>query len=265
MQQYLDLLDHILKNGKDKGDRSGFGLLSTFGYQMRFDLTKGLPLLTTKKMPIKTLTQELLWLLSGETNIRYLREHNVHIWDTFADEKGELGPVYGFQWRRWPRLDGGEVDQIKNVIEEIKTMPNSKCMIVSAWNAADIKKMRLPPCPTLFQFNVTAGRLSCQLYQRSGDTFLGVPFDIAQYSLLTMMVAQVCGIEYFEFVHTLGDAHLYRNHIKQAKLQLERKPRFLPKMRLNPKVKSINDFSIDDFTLEDYDPHPHIKAPLVEL
>lgn len=265
MKQYLDLLRHILENGVAKGDRSGFGLLSTFGYQMRFNLNNGFPLLTTKKMPIKTLTHELLWFLSGSTNIRYLQENNVHIWDTFADEKGELGPVYGSQWRFWPRPEGRYVDQIKNVIAEIKTMPNSKCMIVSAWNAADIKKMRLPPCHTLFQFNVTAGKLSCQLYQRSGDVLLGIPFNIAEYSLLTLMVAQVCDLEPYEFVHTIGDAHLYKNHIEQVKLQLTREPKPLPKMKLNPKIKDIDDFTIDDFELEGYKPHPHIKAPLVEL
>lgn len=265
MKQYLDLLQHILGNGVDKGDRSGFGLLSTFGYQMRFDLTQGFPLLTTKKMPIKTLIHELLWFLSGSTNVSYLQENNVHIWDTFADEKGELGPVYGYQWRHWPTLEGGEIDQIRNVIEEIKMMPNSKCMIVSAWNAENIKKMRLPPCHTLFQFNVTQGKLSCQLYQRSGDVFLGVPFNIAEYSLLTMMIAQVCELEVNKFVHTLGDAHLYKNHLEQAKLQLTREPRPLPKMTLNPEIKDIDDFTLDDFELKDYDPYPHIKAPLVEL
>lgn len=265
MKQYLDLLRHILENGIDKGDRSGFGLLSTFGYQMRFNLNDGFPVLTTKKMPIKALTHELLWFLSGSTNIRYLQENNVHIWDTFADEEGELGPIYGYQWRFWPKPEGGYVDQIKEVIKEIETMPNSKCMIVSAWNAADIKEMRLPPCHTSFQFNVTAGRLSCQLYQRSGDSFLGIPFNIAEYSLLTLMVAQVCDLKPYEFVHTIGDAHLYKNHLEQAKLQLTREPRPLPKMKLNPEIKDIDDFTIDDFELEGYNPHPHIKAPLVEL
>jgi thymidylate synthase len=262
MRQYLDLLQHILNNGVQKGDRTGTGTLSVFGYQTRFDLSEGFPLLTTKKLHLRSIIYELLWFLSGDTNVRYLQEHGVTIWNEWADENGELGPIYSYQWRSWPTPDAGPIDQISQVIEQIRAHPDSRRLIVSAWNVADIPKMRLPPCHCLFQFCVVNGRLSCQLYQRSADVFLGVPFNIASYALLTMMIAQVCHLEIGEFIHTLGDAHLYLNHLDQARLQLTREPRPLPKMTLNPAVKSIFDFKYEDFTLTGYDPHPHIKAPI---
>jgi len=262
MRQYLDLLQHILNHGVGKDDRTGTGTLSVFGHQARYDLTQGFPLLTTKKLHLRSIIHELLWFLSGSTNVAYLHEHGVTIWDEWADESGELGPVYGAQWRSWPSRDGGVIDQISRVVEGIRTNPDSRRHIVSAWNVADLGSMRLPPCHALFQFWVAEGRLSCQLYQRSADTFLGVPFNIASYALLTMMVAQVCGLEAHEFVHTLGDAHLYSNHLEQARLQLTRDPRPLPRMELNPAVESIFDFTYDDFLLRDYDPHPAIKAPI---
>jgi thymidylate synthase len=262
MRQYLDLLQHILDHGVEKGDRTGTGTRSVFGYQMRFDLTRGFPLLTTKKLHIRSIFYELLWFLRGDTNVRWLREHGVTIWDEWADENGELGPVYGHQWRSWPARDGGTIDQIARVVESIRTNPDSRRHIVSAWNVADVDSMKLPPCHALFQFWVANGRLSCQLYQRSADVFLGVPFNIASYALLTLMVAQVTGLQAAEFVHTLGDAHLYSNHLEQARLQLTREPRPLPRMILNPEVRSIFDFAYEDFTLEAYDPHPAIKAPI---
>ena len=262
MRQYLDLLQHILDTGARKSDRTGTGTLSVFGYQMRLDLAEGFPLLTTKKLHLRSIIHELLWFLSGDTNVRYLHQHGVTIWDEWADEQGELGPVYGHQWRSWPGPDGQKIDQIARVVEQIRTEPDSRRHIVSAWNVPDVDKMALPPCHTLFQFYVAEGRLSCQLYQRSADVFLGVPFNIASYALLTMMVAQVCGLEPAELVHTFGDAHLYVNHLDQARLQLAREPRPLPGMRINPEVRSIFDFQYDDFTLEDYHPHPHIKAPI---
>ena len=262
MKQYLELLQHIFDDGVDKGDRTGTGTRSCFGYQMRFDLREGFPALTTKKVHLPSIIHELLWFLSGDTNIRYLNENGVKIWDQWADEEGNLGPVYGYQWRHWKTPAGGEVDQIANLIEQIRTTPDSRRHIVSAWNVADIDRMALPPCHLLFQFHVVNGSLSCQLYQRSADVFLGVPFNIASYALLTMMVAQVCGLEPAEFVHTFGDVHLYSNHIEQAREQLTREPRPLPKMRLNPAVTSIFEFTYDDFTLENYQPHPHIKAPI---
>lgn len=260
MQQYLDLLQKLLDEGTRKEDRTGTGTLSLFGYQMRFNLQEGFPVLTTKKLHLRSIIHELLWFLKGDTNIKYLKDNNVSIWDEWADENGNLGPVYGYQWRSWPTPDGRHVDQISQLIQQIKNNPDSRRMIVSAWNVADIEKMALPPCHCLFQFYVADGKLSCQLYQRSADTFLGVPFNIASYSLLTMMVAQVCDMEYGEFVHTFGDVHLYSNHIEQAKLQLTRDTRPLPQMKINPDVKSIFDFTIDDFQLLNYDPHPHIKA-----
>ncbi len=260
MQTYLDLMRHILDNGTDKADRTGTGTRSVFGYQMRFDLAQGFPLLTTKKLHLRSIIYELLWFLRGDTNIKYLKDHQVSIWDEWADEHGELGPVYGYQWRSWPAPDGRHIDQISNVVNQIKNNPDSRRLMVSAWNPALVDEMALPPCHALFQFYVAGGRLSCQLYQRSADVFLGVPFNIASYALLTMMVAQVCGLRAGEFVHTLGDAHLYRNHFEQAQLQLQRKPRSLPTMRLNPEVSSIFDFKFEDFELSDYDPHPHIKA-----
>lgn len=260
MEQYHALLKHILENGVKKNDRTGTGTLSVFGYQMRFDLQKGFPLVTTKKLHVKSIIHELLWFLKGETNIAYLHQNGVTIWDEWADENGNLGPVYGYQWRSWPDYHGGHIDQITNVIEQIKTNPDSRRLIVSAWNVAQIDQMALPPCHILFQFYVADGKLSCQLYQRSADTFLGVPFNIASYALLTMMVAQVCNLQTGEFIHTLGDAHLYLNHIEQAKLQLSRDFRPLPKMKLNPEIKNIFDFTYDDFQLEGYDPHPHIRA-----
>jgi thymidylate synthase len=260
MRQYLDLMQHVLDNGVRKSDRTGTGTLSVFGYQMRFDLAAGFPLVTTKKMHLKSIIHELLWFLSGDTNIRYLKDNGVRIWDEWADAEGNLGPVYGAQWRSWPTPDGGSIDQIKTVVEQIRRNPDSRRLIVSAWNPADVDRQALPPCHVLFQFYVANGRLSCQLYQRSGDVFLGVPFNIASYALLTMMVAQVTGLKPGDFIHTFGDAHLYANHVEQARLQLSRAPRALPVMRLNPEVHSIFDFVYDDFTLENYDPHPHIKA-----
>lgn len=262
MRQYLDLLQHILDHGVEKPDRTGTGTISVFGYQTRFDLRERFPLLTTKKLHTKSIIYELLWFLQGDTNIRYLNDHGVKIWDDWADENGNLGPIYGCQWRSWPTPDGRKIDQISRVIEQIKTQPYSRRHIVSAWNVGEIERMALPPCHLLFQFNVVEGRLSCLLYQRSADVFLGVPFNIASYALLTMMVAQVCGLEPGELVHTFGDAHLYLNHLEQARLQLGRELRTLPRMRLNPDVRSIFDFDFDDFTLEGYDPHPHIKAPI---
>jgi thymidylate synthase len=262
MRPYLDLLRHILDHGTPKSDRTGTGTLSVFGYQMRFDLAQGFPLLTTKRLHLRSILHELLWFLAGDTNVRYLHEHGVTIWDEWADAEGDLGPVYGAQWRSWPTPDGGAIDQISRVVEGIRTNPDSRRHIVSAWNVAAIDQMALPPCHALFQFWVAEGRLSCQLYQRSADTFLGVPFNIASYALLTMMVAQVCGLAPGDFVHTLGDAHLYVNHLEQARLQLTREPRKLPTMTLNPEVKSIFDFRFEDFTLSGYDPHPAIQAPI---
>ena len=262
MKQYLDLVRHVLDHGVQKGDRTGTGTLSVFGYQTRFDLSRGFPAVTTKKLHMKSIIYELLWFLRGETNVKWLQERGVSIWDEWADERGELGPVYGHQWRSWPAQDGSTIDQISNVVEMIKKTPDSRRLIVSAWNVAEVDKMKLPPCHTLFQFYVAGGKLSCQLYQRSADIFLGVPFNIASYALLTMMMAQVCGLEPGDFVHTFGDAHLYHNHLEQAKTQLAREPRALPTMRLNPKVKSIYAFEYEDFTLEKYDPHPAIKAPI---
>lgn len=260
MKQYLDLMHTILEEGHYKADRTGTGTYSIFGYQMRFDLQKGFPLLTTKKLHLRSIIYELLWFLRGDTNIQYLHDHNVTIWDEWADENGNLGPVYGKQWRSWEAPDGRVIDQITNLIEQIKRNPDSRRLIVSAWNPADVDQMALPPCHTMFQFYANDGQLSCQLYQRSADVFLGVPFNIASYALLTMMVAQVCGLQAKEFVHTFGDAHIYSNHVEQAKLQLSRDPRPLPQMRINPTVESIFDFQYEDFTLENYDPHPHIKA-----
>lgn len=260
MKNYLNLLEKILNEGVKKEDRTGTGTLSIFGHQMRFDLSDGFPLLTTKKLYLKGIIHELLWFLKGDTNIKYLLDNNVHIWDEWADENGDLGPVYGHQWRSWPDYDGGVIDQIEYVVNQIKTNPNSRRMIVSAWNVAEVNKMALPPCHTLFQFYVCNGRLSLQLYQRSADTFLGVPFNIASYALLTMMMAQVTGLEPGDFVHTTGDTHLYLNHLEQARLQLTREPRPLPTMRLNPDVKSLYDFKFEDFELVGYDPWPHIKA-----
>jgi thymidylate synthase len=262
MRPYLDLLRHILDHGVEKGDRTGTGTLSVFGYQMRFDLTRGFPLLTTKKLHLRSILYELLWFLRGDTNVRWLQEHGVTIWDEWADENGELGPVYGHQWRSWPARDGGTIDQIARVVESLRTNPDSRRHIVSAWNVADIDSMKLPPCHALFQFWVAEGRLSCQLYQRSADVFLGVPFNIASYALLTMMVARATDLQPAEFVHTLGDAHLYLNHLEQARLQLTREPRPLPRMEINPEVQSIFDFQYEDFTLTGYDPHPAIKAPI---
>lgn len=262
MVQYLNLLDHILKHGIRKDDRTGTGTISVFGYQMRFDLQEGFPLLTTKKLHLKSIIHELLWFLKGETNIRYLNENGVTIWDEWADANGELGPVYGYQWRSWPTADGRHIDQISRVVDSLKNNPDSRRHIVSAWNVGEIENMALPPCHVLFQFYVANGKLSCQLYQRSADVFLGVPFNIASYALLTMMMAQVCGYEPGEFVHTLGDTHIYLNHIEQVKLQLTREPRKLPRMVINPEVKSIFDFKYTDFKLEDYNPHPHIKGDI---
>ncbi len=260
MQQYLDLLDHILTHGHKKNDRTGTGTISVFGYQMRFDLSKGFPVLTTKKVHLRSIIYELLWFLKGETNIAYLKENGVSIWDEWADEDGNLGPVYGSQWRSWPTSDGKQIDQISQLVEQIKVNPNSRRLLVSAWNPAEIDKMALPPCHIIFQFYVNDGKLSCQLYQRSADVFLGVPFNIASYALLTMMMAQVCNLKPGEFIHTLGDAHLYLNHIEQAKLQLSRETRQLPEMKINPEKKDIFSFVFEDFELIDYDPHPHIKA-----
>ena len=260
MRQYLDLMEHVLADGVEKHDRTGTGTLSVFGHQMRFDLDEGFPLVTTKKLHLKSIVYELLWFLRGDTNVKYLHEHGVSIWDEWADDAGELGPVYGQQWRSWPSPDGGAIDQIADVIAGIRKTPDSRRLIVSAWNPPDIAKMALPPCHCLFQFYVAKGRLSCQLYQRSADIFIGVPFNIASYALLTMMVAQVTGLQPGEFIHTFGDAHLYLNHLEQARLQLARAPRALPAMRLNPAVKDIFGFRYEDFTLAGYEPHPHIKA-----
>lgn len=260
MKQYHDLLQHILDNGTKKEDRTGTGTISVFGYQMRFDLNDGFPCLTTKKLHLRSIIHELLWFLKGDTNIQYLKENNVSIWDEWADEDGNLGPVYGSQWRSWPAADGRHIDQIKQVLDQIKNNPDSRRIIVSAWNVGEIDKMALPPCHAFFQFYVADGKLSCQLYQRSADTFLGVPFNIASYALLTMMMAQVCGLKPGDFVHTLGDAHLYSNHLDQARLQLTRDFRPLPQMKMNPNVKDLFDFKYEDFELLNYDPHPHIKA-----
>ncbi|MBE49573.1 MAG: thymidylate synthase [Flammeovirgaceae bacterium] len=260
MKQYHDLLKHILKNGKKKSDRTGTGTLSVFGYQMRFDLIKGFPCLTTKKLHLRSIIHELLWFLKGESNIKYLKDNKVRIWDEWADEKGDLGPVYGVQWRKWKDKNGNSLDQIKNLIFDIKNNPHSRRHIVSAWNVGDLNNMALPPCHTMFQFYVNENKLSCQLYQRSADVFLGVPFNIASYALLTMMISHVCGLKYGDFVHTFGDVHLYLNHLDQAKLQLTRKPYDLPKMKINKKINDIFSFQYDDFELVDYKFHPHIKA-----
>ncbi|MDE6085076.1 MAG: thymidylate synthase [Muribaculaceae bacterium] len=260
MKQYLDLLRHIRDNGTDKGDRTGTGTRSVFGYQMRFNLEDGFPVLTTKKLHLKSIIHELLWFLKGDTNVKYLQENGVRIWNEWADENGDLGHIYGYQWRSWPDYDGGFIDQITEAIETIRNNPDSRRIIVSAWNVADIKNMNLPPCHAFFQFYVADGKLSLQLYQRSADSFLGVPFNIASYALLLMMVAQVTGLKPGEFVHTLGDAHIYNNHMEQVEEQLSREPRRLPRMILNPEVKNIFDFRYEDFSLEDYDPMPHIKA-----
>ena len=262
MKQYLDLMRHVRKNGVFKDDRTGTGTYSVFGYQMRFDLSAGFPLVTTKKTFLKGIIHELLWFLSGSTNIKYLTDHDVHIWDEWADEHGELGPVYGSQWRSWPGPDGATIDQISRVVNDLKNNPDSRRHIVSAWNVAEVDDMALPPCHSLFQFYVADGRLSCQLYQRSADIFLGVPFNIASYALLNMMIAQVIGLKVGDFVHTLGDAHLYTNHLEQTDKQLQRDPRPLPSIHINPDVKDILGFAIDDFELKDYDPHPGIKAPI---
>lgn len=260
MKQYLDLLQHILDHGTDKSDRTGTGTRSVFGYQMRFDLSEGFPLVTTKKLHLKSIIYELLWFLRGETNIGYLHEHNVRIWDEWADPDGNLGPVYGAQWRHWQAPDGRIIDQISEVLRQIRTTPDSRRMIVSAWNVGQLDQMALMPCHALFQFYVADGKLSCQLYQRSADMFLGVPFNIASYALLTLMIAQVTGLKPGEFIHSLGDAHIYRNHFDQVRLQLTRQPRPLPVMKLNPQVTDLFDFRYEDFTLEGYDPHPHIKG-----
>ena len=255
-------MQHVLNEGTQKHDRTGTGTISVFGYQMRFNLQEGFPLVTTKKCHLRSIIHELIWFLKGDTNIAYLKENGVSIWDEWADENGNLGPVYGSQWRSWPTANGQHIDQIKQVINQIKTNPDSRRLIVSAWNVGEIEHMALPPCHAFFQFYVADGNLSCQLYQRSADIFLGVPFNIASYALLTMMVAQVCGLQAGDFVHTLGDAHLYNNHLEQTRLQLSREPRPLPSMKLNPNVSDIFDFTFEDFTLENYDPHPHIKAPV---
>lgn len=260
MKQYHDLMKHVLENGATKTDRTGTGTISVFGYQMRFDLKEGFPMLTTKKLHLKSILHELLWFLKGDTNIKYLKENGVRIWDEWADENGNLGPVYGSQWRSWQAADGRAIDQITQVVNQIKNNPDSRRMIVSAWNVGEIDKMKLPPCHAFFQFYVADGKLSCQLYQRSADIFLGVPFNIASYAILTMMMAQVCNLQPGEFIHTLGDAHLYSNHIDQAKLQLTREFRPLPTLKINPDVKDIFGFKFEDFSLEGYDPHPHIKA-----
>ena len=260
MKQYLDLMKHVLDNGTQKHDRTGTGTLSVFGYQMRFNLQDGFPLVTTKKLHLKSIIHELIWFLQGDTNIAYLKENGVRIWDEWADENGNLGPIYGHQWRSWPKPDGGHIDQISQVVNQIKNNPDSRRIMVSAWNVADVERMALPPCHSLFQFYVANGKLSCQLYQRSADIFLGVPFNIASYALLTMMMAQVCNLQYGDFIHTFGDAHLYNNHIEQANLQLSREPRPLPIMKINPDVKDIFQFKFEDFTLENYDPWPHIKG-----
>ena len=260
MKQYLDLLRHILKNGTRKDDRTGTGTTSCFGYQMRFDLSEGFPLLTTKKVHLKSIIHELLWFLNGDTNVKYLQDNGVRIWNEWADADGNLGHIYGYQWRSWPDHEGGHIDQIKEVIETIKNNPDSRRIIVSAWNVGDIKNMNLPPCHAFFQFYVADGKLSLQLYQRSADTFLGVPFNIASYALLTMMVAQVCGLKPGDFIHTFGDVHIYNDHREQVELQLTRTPRRLPRMKINPEVKDIFSFRYEDFTLEDYDPYPTIKG-----
>ncbi|GAB3934016.1 thymidylate synthase [Mucilaginibacter myungsuensis] len=269
MKQYLDLMRHVLENGAQKHDRTGTGTISVFGYQMRFNLKEGFPLVTTKKLHLKSIIHELIWFLSGDTNIKYLKDNGVKIWDEWADADGNLGPVYGYQWRSWPTPDGRHIDQISQVVKTLKTNPDSRRIMVSAWNVGDVEHMALPPCHSLFQFYVepanpakgeTRGKLSCQLYQRSADIFLGVPFNIASYALLTMMMAQVCDLDYGDFIHTFGDAHLYNNHIEQTNLQLSREPRPLPTMKINPDVKDIFDFKFEDFTLENYDPHPHIKG-----
>jgi len=262
MNQYLKLLEHVKQNGQKKEDRTGTGTISVFGYQMRFNLNKSFPLLTTKKVHLKSVIYELLWFLSGDTNIKYLKDNGVSIWDEWADENGNLGPVYGHQWRSWPTSEGKEIDQISNLINQIKKTPDSRRLIVSAWNVGEINKMKLPPCHCFFQFYVADGRLSCQLYQRSADIFLGVPFNIASYALLTQMIAHVCGLECGEFIHTLGDAHIYTNHINQVNEQLRRKPKKLPQIKINPSVKNIFDFKYEDFSLEGYDPYPLIKAPV---
>ena len=262
MRQYLDLMRHVLEHGARKNDRTGTGTLSVFGAQLRFDLNAGFPLLTTKKVHLKSIVHELLWFLKGDTNTRYLKESGVTIWDEWADAKGDLGPVYGYQWRSWPAPDGRHIDQVSQVIEQIRKNPDSRRLIVSAWNVADLPKMALLPCHAFFQFYVAEGRLSCQLYQRSADLFLGVPFNIASYALLTLMMAQVCGLKAGDFVHTFGDTHLYLNHLEQAREQLARSPRRLPVMRLNPAVKGLFEFKYEDFTLENYDPHPAIRAPI---
>ena len=260
MKQYHDLMRHILENGVEKGDRTGTGTRSVFGYQMRFDLSEGFPVVTTKKLHLRSIIHELLWFLNGDTNIKYLKENGVSIWDDWADENGDLGPVYGYQWRHWPARDGGTIDQITKLITQIKQNPNSRRLMVSAWNVADVDNMALPPCHALFQFYVADGKLSCQLYQRSADVFLGVPFNIASYALLVLMVAQVCDLEPGEFIHTFGDAHLYSNHFEQTELQLSRDFRPLPTMKINPEIKDIFGFKFEDFELVGYDPHPHIKA-----
>jgi thymidylate synthase len=260
MKQYLDLMRHVMETGTQKHDRTGTGTISVFGYQMRFNLQEGFPLVTTKKLHLKSIIHELIWFLQGDTNIKYLKDNGVRIWDEWADEQGNLGPVYGYQWRSWPTPDGGHIDQIKQIIHQIKNNPDSRRIIVSAWNVADVNQMALPPCHMLFQFYVADGKLSCQLYQRSADIFLGVPFNIASYALLTMMVAQVCDLQLGDFVHTFGDAHLYNNHLEQTQLQLSRDPRPLPTMKINPDVKDIFDFKFEDFELKNYDPWPHIKG-----
>ncbi|HIF15049.1 MAG TPA: thymidylate synthase [Bacteroidetes bacterium] len=260
MRQYLDLMNHVLNNGTQKHDRTGTGTISTFGYQMRFDLSKGFPLLTTKKLHLRSIIYELLWFLNGDTNIAYLKENKVRIWDDWADKNGELGPVYGHQWRSWPKPNGEHIDQISQLVERLKNNPDSRRHIVSAWNVSDVENMALPPCHCLFQFYVADGKLSCQLYQRSADTFLGVPFNIASYALLTMMLAQVCNLEPGEFIHTFGDVHIYSNHHEQVELQLSREPKPLPVMNINTNVRSIFDFKFEDFQLLNYEPHPHIKG-----
>ncbi|MCK4919645.1 MAG: thymidylate synthase [Bacteroidales bacterium] len=262
MKQYLDLLSHVIESGHEKKDRTGTGTISTFGYQMRFDLQEGFPALTTKKLHLKSIIHELIWFLSGNTNVKYLNENGVKIWNEWANENGDLGPIYGYQWRSWPSPDGKHIDQISQVIESIKVNPDSRRHIISAWNVSELKNMALPPCHILFQFYVSNGKLSCQLYQRSADIFLGVPFNIASYALLTMMIAQETGLEPGDFIHTLGDAHIYMNHIDQVKIQLKRKPKNLPKMILNEKITKVLDFSYEDFTLEDYNPDPHIKGTI---
>lgn len=262
MKQYLELLDHVLKNGTKKEDRTGTGTISTFGYQMRFNLQNGFPLLTTKKLHLKSIIYELLWFLNGDTNIKYLNDHGVKIWDEWANESGNLGNIYGYQWRSWPSPDGKSIDQISQIIDSIKNNPDSRRHIVSAWNVADIKNMALPPCHILFQFYVADGKLSCQLYQRSADIFLGVPFNIASYAILLKMIAQATGLEAYEFIHTLGDAHIYLNHIEQVKLQLSREPKQLPNLKINPDKKDIFSFAFEDFSLENYDSHPHIKGAI---